>query len=94
MQQQVGWMESWKASQRKWHLSLELQESEWLTRGHSKQTRAHAKAPREEQASRLHEQEGGRKGCKGVNGSKGPWGRQGGQPGLEQPQPQRPCGGL
>lgn len=40
MQQQVGWVESWKSSRRKWHLSLELQASEWLTRGHSKQ-RAH-----------------------------------------------------
>ena len=56
MPQQMGWMESGKASLRKWPLSLGLQDSEWLTKAHhSKQqvctTHAHAEALGEEQAS-------------------------------------------
>lgn len=49
MQQQVGWVESWKASQRKWCLSFDLQGSEWWT----ETTLQGQKALREEQASGL-----------------------------------------
>lgn len=49
VQRQVGWVESWKASQRKWCLSLDLQGSEWWT----ETTLQGQRALREEQASGL-----------------------------------------
>lgn len=45
MPQQVGWMESWTASQRKWHLGLNLQEREWLTREQNHKQKAQCLVP-------------------------------------------------
>lgn len=60
---QVGWMESPKASQRKWSLGLDLQECGWLPR------RSMCKGPERGTAAGLEELKG-QGGCREVSGGR------------------------